>query len=407
MGEGGRLQALSVRAFWTWLGLSFLIFVLEVFEVEGTGLVVLLGNLAFLLIFAPLIYNWFRGRSEQDDRALFAEELADLLENQVPLVEALTMLAQDKASRFDFRLGATTPVLLEVAEQVKQGQALSAAVGEQSLFPPAWKLLLAPAEKTEAVVPALRQLRYLESSGIQLPPLTWIRIFFIVPLTVAIWGFLGAYIFPTFIELYKGMSLELSGLMMFMYNLQKLVGGPLMMVISVMALVLAMSLPFVAVRSRLRRVVMTLPAWRALRLSEQARICRVLAGGSRLELPLPELLELGAATAEHSSYQRAFRDMLKTEGSELAELLERHSALFEPALIWLAAQGERLNTLPEALEAASDFLREEAERVGQQAVVKLDTFILAMLGLVVLGVVLGTMGPIADLTFSLSEVYLP
>lgn len=372
------------------------------------GLALLVSKAAFWLIFAPFIYTWLRGRSDAEDRGLLALELAELLESGQPLGEALALLSQDKARRFEYRWARTTPALDRISQAVAGGASLSGAVGKEKAFPPVWAGLLKAGEETQKLEMTLRAIAELEQTSPQLSAVTWVRLVVVAPVLLGCWSFLVTYILPTFVQLFEGMGLQLPTLTRWVIGLAVFGRSPAGNLLVLIGVLLCWGIPVSAdLRRWLWLLMLKLPAWRALRLEEQARICQVMAAGVASGLPLDELRDLGQTVVEHRSYKAALASETSAGGDSLSQMMERNPRLFEPSVIWLVKQGEQFDSLEEALFVAAAHLRKEAELAIQKTVVTLDTAVLAVMGLATAAVLAGVMLPLTKLNATLAGVYLP
>lgn len=348
----------------------------------------------------PLAYDWIRGRTEGEDRALMARDLADMLDLGAPLDEALDALGADLGSRKGTQYSRPLMALPFLADQLRAGTAFSEALARSRWYPPHWVQLVAVGERLENLPRVLRGLAQAEPqrpAGFQ-----WTLLYLgVVIFTVAVVGhFLTTYILPTFRALMAGLhipaALDLPHRAFFGMLELGVVGAGVLLLIP-------------ATRRLLVQVGATAVGFRpVLRLRQQAESASTLAAALELGLSEAEAFDLAARTAELPEYRRVFARAARGAGATLAAELAREPRLFAPPLVWLARQGERFGNLPEALLAGADALRDEADGRATRALRLAEVVAVACVGLLVFLLVLATMLPLAQLLGTLlEEVYLP
>lgn len=348
----------------------------------------------------PLAYDWLRGRTEAEDRALMARDLADMLDLGAPLDEALDALGADLASRNGTKFSRPLMALPFLADRLRAGTALSVALTESRCYPPHWIQLVGLGERLETLPRVLRGLAQAEPqrpAGFQW---TMLYLALVVFMISGVGHFLTTYIQPTFRMLLEGMAspvpLDLPRRSFF-----------------ALAELVVFGLGILFLIPATRRILVQLGATAlglrpVLRLRQQAESAATLGAALELGLSEAEAFDLAARTAELPEYQRAFLRSARGAGGSMAAELAREPRLFAPPLLWLARQGERFGNLPEALLAASESLRDEAENLATRALRLGETVAVATVGLVVFLMILATMLPIAQILRTLlEEVYLP
>ena len=355
------------------------------------GLVALFG---FLL---PLLYDWIRARTSADDRALFGEALADLLEMGIPADEAVARLGQDMRGNAASSLSRTAFAALAVAEAMRQGTTLSEAVRGTRAFPDPWADLLRVGEALERLPEALRALARVESRQGYVPAEVLVRGFVFLPIAGGILLFLATYILPTFTALFEGMQLELPLATRILIGGRHLVPIPVLLLVPLAGL-LAFSLLFRPAREYLLALASRLATGT---LQAQATVCSALAAGVRLGLDLPEALGAARSSVPDPQYRKALQ---ATPGQTLADVMDAHPRLFQPQVRWLARQGERYGNLAEGLEACGVYLDEVAEQVRSRRRVLVEVALTGAMGLLLLLMMAGTLLPITRITV---EALLP
>jgi len=375
-------------------------------------------NLAMWVgVFAPTLYNWIRGRSDEDDRWLIVGQLSELLKLGLAVPEALKKLSSHQQSSWRTRFSSGYYALHRLAEATAAGDGLGQAMAREGNFPEYWSRLLIAAESKEMLPPILDRLyvNRIRHSWFTL----WIGLRFVllwfVGLPIAF--FLVTYILPTFVTLFEGMSVQLPLPTQILIALVKAGRSPL-------GSLVMYGLPLLGVylwvryslnpvfRRRVTDLLCQMPPFnRVVSLEDQAEVAAVLSCSLGLGLAEDEALEVAAAAVHHPDYARALglgkggftpahRDAV---GGSIAEALERHPGLFAAPLRWLAAQGQRHGNLQEALAEASAYFEDQAQNQRIRVGVWMDQLTAFSFGLAILGVVLATMMPLSQFVVTLVE----
>lgn len=363
-------------------------------------------SLLLLCIFLPGLYNWLRGRSDEDDRALFLSELSLLIAKELPLDQSLTALARSRRGQMAFRFAAFTPVLTELAERVSKGAALSPALRGIREVPRAWIELLDEAEGRGALPSALAGLAATEQTRLRLPILTVLRTQFLLMLLLGVVFFLGEHILPPLIEINESTGVQMRWTTRVIAQAKESALLPLFLLpISLMVWLFFLSIPFPSLQNVLRWFAFFLPGFRgALKAEQQSRAVSAMATAAGLGLPLPSVLAAGRAAVNFRPYRKA---LTNKDGSSLSEILEARPRLFSPSLAWLCRQGEAFDRLPEALDAAVESLKREYQQRSQALIVGLDTTLLVAMGVAVGIVTIGATLPYHQYINALLNGVLP
>lgn len=349
---------------------------------------------------APFTYDWLRGRTEAEDRALLARDLADMLDLGAPLDEALEALGADLGSRTGTKYSRALRALPFLADRLRAGTPLSDALVESRCFPPHWPQLVGLGERLGTLPRVLRGLAQAEPerpAGFQW---TLFYLGFVVFMVAAIGNFLTVYILPTFRQIMVGMGLKAP------YDLPQ---GALFGLgqLALLALGLCLLIP-VSRRVLVRGGATVLGVRPILRLRQQAESAAALGAGLELGLSEAEAFDLAARTADLPEYRKVLQEAAAGRGGTLAGELARSPDLFAPPLVWLARQGERFGNLPEALLAGAAALREEAEQRTLRALRLGEVVAVLCVGGLVLLLVFSCVLPLAQiLGTSIEEVLLP
>lgn len=364
------------------------VFVLTAGHVAGL-LVMFLGG---ALLTTPR-QTWWGGRTLHDDRAMFALTLADLLELDVPLPEAVGQLARDDASP-----GHLRTALPGVLRALEAGSGLAGAVAGEPAFPLSWSRCLAAAERTGSLPATLRRLATLEEER----PEGFTYASMLLMLAGCVSVFTATYILPTFVALFEGMSLALPLPTRLLIALVKLVRDPLVGMI-----LLAAGVAAIVWRARLKRLALRLPGVRRIYgLGQQRTALAVLQAALPSGMPLPEALETAAMALEPSPLRGALEEAART-GAPLGVLALNNPQLFSPRLGWLLAGGERQGQLTEALGVATGSLDGEYREAQERGRTLVESGLILLLGVVVGWLVIALMTPLYQLILPLAEALVP
>ena len=374
-------------------------------------LVCLLFPLADLLmwagLFAPVVYNWLRGRSDSADQLLIIGQLAGLLRLGMPVPEALETLSRHQQSSWRSRFSHGCQSLEYMSRTTAHGDRLGQAMERFPFFPPHWAGLLNAAEIRGVLVEVLEDLETGRTRQAWFSIWLGLRLMFIWLIGFPIALFLVTYILPTFVALFEGMSLALPLVTQVFIASVKFSRSPLGTLVFI-----GVPLGCVAVMlwahynaefgGRMRALLYRLPPFNlVLPLEDQAAVATSLATCLQLGLSEGEALQVGALSTRHPDYVRALSGAAGSAG--IHEALDRHPELFAPPLRWLAAQGQRHGNLEDALTSAAVYLLELAEEKKVRWSVWLDTLAACILGSLTLGLVVAIMMPIGLLVSAMLE----
>jgi len=378
------------------LALGVVMAILEGVLGEVAGLV---GGLSWRLggltcwagVLTPFLYDWFRGRSSAEDRALLAEALADLLELGLPLDEALARLGSEMRANAACSRSRTAFAVVAAARGLAGGATLSEALAATGAFPDRWRRLVAAGEATERLPGALRSLARLECVQNPLPFEALVRTFIFLPLAGGVAFFLGAYALPGLTGLLEATGTGLPATTRMLMLARHVL--PLLLAL----LLLSLPLAFLAGLWRPVREVMSTLASRLGTGNRQAQgvVLGALAAATRLEMSLEEMLRVASQSTTDPWYRQALN---ARPGDTLAEVLEARPELFEPHVRWLVRQAERDGNLAQALEHCAAHLQEVAEQMRWRRRVLAEVGLTAAMGLVVLLMLVGVLLPLTRLT---------
>jgi len=353
-------------------------------ETESPWFLGFLGNVLFLAIFAQQIYDWTRARTESEDRALFLMEFADLVKLSVPPAEALAKLVAVRSKQYSNRFGLLTQALKDVSSKVSAGESLAIAFQETKGIPSHWGSYAQFCERPEQLAELLESLAEAERSSLHLPYLSALRMQVLVPIILGVNAFLMVYILPTFIELFKGMNLQLPLYTKLMIGLHIFFSYTKFdWIVIILSFILLLALSSEAVLGFVFDVLYYVPGARGLvRLEGQSHAYRLVGAGLNFGVPQRECLQAAARTCRVKVY-RNFLSKAALSTDSVTEQFSQASSLFSPNLVWLLRQGEELENLPDAMLTASEVAHAELGERTRKVGVQMDTFVLLLIGVYV------------------------
>lgn len=328
------------------------------------------------------------------ERRMLAQQLAAALQAGVPLADALEALAADARLDFATRFQAYPVVLSWLVFDLRSGSMLSSSLANHAYFPPLWPAMVRIGERGGQLTQCLRMLARVEAG---LPRrLYLLRPLLALPFILFFWWLTRISIVP----LVDGLAQELAATAASSpwparFNLLLLIGFGLA-VISLSTPLFPTGGPGRRLSSRLQKLPWV---WPLSRLEQQLLAITALETSARLELPLPEMLELAAQACSHPHYQEALDPARAAAGDSLAALL---AARFSPEVVALVAYGERSGDFVECLESSRLWLeRKLAEQQGLSEL-RLMVLLQSLMGLLVLFCALEVLAPLLNVFLELT-----
>lgn len=334
---------------------------------------------------------------------LFAHELHALLSAGLSVIEALDTLIEKDGQ------GARRAVLARLAQQLREGHRLSAALRQQTeVFPSLFVGIVQAAEGTSDLPRALARYLDYESrlEGVRhrvVSAAIYPLILLVVGATVSL--FLLGYVVPKFAAVYEGSGRPLPWASQMLMGWGSFAGQHAGALFAAFALAVALAF------WRVRRYIGGGGWWRTLRLLPGARPKIEILELSRLYLTLGMLLEGGIPVQHALKLCSAVIESGKTAalnavrgdieaGQPLSESLERHG-LSTPVAQRLLRVGERSGQLGLMLTRTAAFYDEETTRWIERFTKAFEPVLMAAIGLVIGLIVILLYMPIFDLAGSL------
>ena len=334
---------------------------------------------------------------------LFVQELQALLAAGLSVIESLdTLIEKDPVP-------ARRAVLTRLAQQLREGQRLSAAMRQQpAVFPPLFVGVVQAAENTSDLPRAL--LRYIEYETRVEAVRHQVVSAAIYPAILLVVGggvslFLLGYVVPRFASVYQSSGRDLPWASQLLMAWGQFAGEYSAWLFTAFALAVGSAIWFA------RQQIASGGWWRALRLLPGAKPRLEILELSRLYLTLGMLLEGGIAVQHALKLSAAVIDSQKQSaldavratvesGDSLSVALERYG-LSTPVALRLLRVGEQSGQLGHMLMRTAAFYEGETTRWIERFTKAFEPVLMAAIGLVIGLIVILLYMPVFDLAGSL------
>ena len=356
------------------------------------------------------------GAASLSDLLLFNEQLRSMLSRDLPLPKALKMLAKEAWSR---RFGKAVE---EAAEAVERGQALSAALTEQTgLFPPLYLHVVEAGEASQnlpGVLGALTQYsravhgfqRKLVAAAMY-PAVT-------LAISLAVVGAVMTLVVPQFATMYEEIGRDTEGgfalpaLTRSVFRASSLlVDHPVECGVFIVAAaasiwalrrVLTSDESLHAVWDRLR---LRLPGGRLYQRLLMMRFCHTLSVLLKASVPLDRAIALTHASCGSAALAMDLSKLQSSvsEGASFSEGLEREVRVFPHAMRFMLATAERRSDLPNELGRLAEVYEDEIDVMTRTMAQLWEPIFIIMLGGAVGTLVIALFQPLIRLMGSIGQ----
>ncbi|NOQ15057.1 MAG: type II secretion system F family protein [Methyloprofundus sp.] len=335
------------------------------------------------------------------DIAIFARQLATMLESGVPLVQSFDIIGKGHENP------SMAELLLSIKADIESGDTLAQALNKRPLYFDELFCNLVEAGEQSGVLESLldKIATYKEKSeSIKAKvkkaltyPIAVIVIAFIVTAILLI------FVVPVFKDLFDSFGAELPGFTLWVMGMSDwMVANWYYVIGSVMAVVYTFG--FFKKRSKkfnyfLDRLMLKIPiVGLILHKSAIARFARTLATMSAAGVPLVDALESVAGATGNIVYYNAvmqMRDDVSTGQSMQYSMLQ--TELFPHMVVQMLAIGEESGSIDKMLDKVADFYEEEVDNLVDNLSSLMEPFIMVILGTLVGGLVVAMYLPIFKL----------
>ncbi|MBN2971095.1 type II secretion system F family protein [Roseomonas aeriglobus] len=332
--------------------------------------------------------------------ATLTRQLATLIGSEIPVEEALRLVAQQSEAR------QVSALLLDVRGSILDGRSFAAALGNHpKAFPEFYRASVAAGENSGRLTHVLNHLaQFVETRQANAQKLQLALIYpaLLATVSVGIIVLLMIYIVPDIVRVFVSRGAELPFLTRALIAISAFLqnwGLALLLALLVLGLIVGRWLRVPANRLKLDRMFAERrPFKRFSRQHNAARFAGSLATLVESAVPLVEALQAAAAVTPN----RHIRDRALTVAARVREGLSLRAAMAEAAvfpsmLTALVASGESSGKLAPALGRASSELDRELDALAATLVALVEPMVLLLMGGMVLMMVLAILLPIINL----------
>ncbi len=332
------------------------------------------------------------GRSDPSLLPLTTRQLATLLSSGVPLMDALSSIAEEHK-------GYWQNMLISIKERIAGGSSLSKALeGYEKIFPEFYVNMVAAGEASGTLDLVLKRLSdFLESQANLKSKVSMAMIYPTIMICIGfiVLSFLFTFVIPKITSIFKDTESALPFVTVVLIAISDIFHTYWWLLLIVLFGGM-FGLKRLREKNRLflDRLMLRLPG-DILQTLYLTRFTRTLSSLLEGGLPVLRALELAAKSIGNSVLEKQVRDAEQhvAEGARLSASLEG----FPPVLLQLIATGERSGKLVEVLKSAADSYEDEFSRKVQKALSFLEPAMILIMGLIVGFIVLAVLLPIFQL----------
>ena len=339
----------------------------------------------------------FGGKVKDKEMAIFTRQFSTMVDAGLPLVQCLTILAEQSESK------TLRTVTSKVAGSVEAGSTLADALRRHpKTFDELFVNLVEVGEAGGILDTVLQRLSvYIEKAAAlkrkvksaMIYPLTIVGVAFIVVI------FMLTFVIPTFAKMFAGMGADLPLPTLIVIKLSDFATSFWWLIIgSVIGIVVGIRAYYKTEggRSLIDALVLKLPVFGTLiRKVSVARFTRTLGTLVSSGVPILEGLRITARTAGNRVVERAVLETRAsvTAGKTLAEPLKA-STVFPPMVVQMISVGEQTGALDAMLNKIADFYDDEVDTAVTALTALLEPMMIVFLGVVIGGLVIAMYLPI-------------
>ncbi len=339
----------------------------------------------------------FEKNVKADTLAVFAKQMAGLINAGLPLMRTLAILTEQAE---DKKLQAA---LLQVHAAVEQGQALSQAMAAHDrVFPPLMVSMVRVGESGGFLGQALTSVAATYKNEAELQnKIKSATTYPMIVLVIAILGVIGmvTFIVPVFAGMFTNLGSELPLPTQILVNLSNN-----MIWILPLLIVIGVIFSFWWQRNKhtekVRRVVdpwkLKLPVFGPLATKiAVARFSRGLSMMLKAGVPLVQALSIVGEASNNYKVESAVRAVQESvkQGKSFSTPLAK-AEVFPPMVAQMASVGEESGTLPDMLASIADFYEGEVETATEQLTSAIEPILIVGIGILIGGMVVSLYMPI-------------
>jgi type IV pilus assembly protein PilC len=330
--------------------------------------------------------SFFDKKVKAKELMQFSRQLAAFVRAGIPILDGLSLLAEDTSSPTMKR------ALADMEESLRRGDSLSMALERSPrVFPKAYRSMLRSAELTGNLDTVLERVAgYLERDVEARSKIKAASVYplVIVVMAIAVVSLLVTYVLPKFSIFFKGFHTRLPLPTRMLINTTNFLTDWWFVIVgvavaAVVAFAVAWSRP--EYRRHIDRLVLRTPVLGPLlRFAMVERFCRILSSMLQAGVSLPESMTVAAQAMNNLVVEEALSEaregILRGEG--LAGPLGR-TRLFPPAATQMLKVGEDTGSIDVQLEAAARYYEREVDDKLKRVTSLFEPAILIVMGLIV------------------------
>jgi len=341
-----------------------------------------------------------RGHIKMRDVVIFTRQFSTMINAGLPLVQALTILAEQSENK------TLSEITRKVVFDVESGNTVADAMGKHpTAFSPLYVNMVAAGEAGGILDTILMRLAtFMEKNDALVRKVKGAMIYPSVIMSVAAVAVtvLLIFVIPVFENLFSSAGLALPLPTRIVMGASRFLKGYWYMVIATVVTVWFLYKRYVSKpdgRLRVDRILLNVPVLGdVLRKSAVSRFTRTLGTLVSSGVSILDGLEITAKTAGNRVVQDAIMESRSSiaGGDTIAQPLKK-SGVFPPMVISMISVGEQTGGLDEMLSKIADFYDDEVDAAVGNLLSLLEPMMIVFLGVVVGGMVVSMYLPIFDM----------
>ncbi|MFN3236778.1 MAG: type II secretion system F family protein [Pseudomonadales bacterium] len=343
---------------------------------------------------------WFAPKVHLEDLILFSRQMYSLSKAGIPMIRALSGLADSTVNT------TLAKIILEIQADLESGQALSRAMARQKVFSELYVAIIHVGENTGRLDEAFAQIaEYLElerETIKRIKSATRYPTFVIAAMGIGLL-IINVFVIPAFSGVFEKLGADLP------WQTQVLVGLSNFM-LNYWYLLLFVTLGAVTVIRLWLATPEGLMTWHRWKLKlpvigslferiHLGRFCRSFAMILRSGLPIVQGLNTVSEAVGNDHMAKLIRDMrgyIERGGSFLQSASQ--SGLFTPLVLQMISVGEETGAMDEMLAEAADFYEQEVDYDLKSLADAIEPILIIGIGAMILVLALGVFLPLWDLS---------
>jgi MSHA biogenesis protein MshG len=334
-----------------------------------------------------------------DDLVIFARQMYSLAKAGIPIIRAVTGLANTNSKRMRYALN-------DVIDQLERGRNLSSSLAQHpKIFNQLFVSVVHVGENTGRLDDAFMQLaEYLQreqDTRKQIKAATRYPMFVIFALVVAL-IVMNILVIPVFAGMFEKFDAELPAMTLFLIGMSDLfvTGWWVMIIIGMVCFFITRRyLDTKQGRYKWDKLYLRLPLIGSIvERSLLGRFARSFSMMLRAGVPLTAALNLVSEAVDNSYMSKAVIDMrLRIEKGESLSRVALASGLFTPLVMQMINVGEETGRVDELLSEVAEFYEREVEYDLKSLTSKIEPILIAIVASMVLVLALGIFTPMWDM----------